>query len=155
VAAMKKAGMNEQDLLSAVSTANRRGSGSNGVVFDIPGLDDFVFKKLRGKDGSTAIDTIHARSLKPVVDNLPGENIGQPVAMFDDDEYVVVKQAGPPSGAPPHEERETMSKREADQLYLQHIDRIANMPQQSYDDLAALFVNLRKHGLVFDPSLTN
>ena len=139
-----------EDLVNRSATSeNLVGSGGNGSVFSIPGMEGYV---LRVPNVRTDMDTSIV-VLESVEDKFSELNLGQAVAKLGICK-ILKEQKGIPAGVPYGEIRRS-GGREAEQIYSYALEAAASMPQSAYDNLAELFAFLNKQRLSFDPSKAN
>lgn len=140
-------------LVSSCKKENVLGEGKTHIVFSIPGTDDFVIRVLKTED-------IVLGKLKKEAIPFVNHNFGQPVASLTNsgaDVQFMRKVKGNSVGTPyvllkraNKLDPNLVEKLTGQSEYIKNISTIAEVPQLTYNHLAAKIKMLKNNGYVFD-----
>lgn len=143
-----------QIIKESVNASNLLGEGGNSRVYSIPGIPSYVIKVFK-KVG--AIDNLKVKAIVPKEDKLPEKNLGQAIGEILNDNggdiLILKRQSGEEHSAKNWSAvvNRKIELTEADsQKFLKDVKKLAEMPDSTYDEMAATIVNLEQKGFKTD-----
>ena len=137
-------------ILMAQNEENLRGIGANSKVYDIPYLDDYVLKVLNKDDPNG----VALNEFPPTI------NLGQPVWQDDKNPRLLIlkKVKGKEHSIPswsntiwqPEIQKPQLVTSEQAQTYYRAVDKLANLAQEAFDELAYKAQLLSEKGYKID-----
>src|SRR3989338_2630164 len=132
-----------QMLANSIDLKNDPKYGSEAMVFSIPRLDDFLIRVPHGRWAET--ETENPGELTLIDNPFSGNpNVVWPIAKIGS-LALLRNQPGVPVGVSAKE-----GAKPADVMYKEHLNRVADMPQEAYDKLAETMFEIGQKGRPFD-----